>query len=45
VAVAAGKSHSVAIDTNGGLWAWGRNTEGQLGNGSTTSLLVPTQIP
>lgn len=38
----AGQGHSLAIDTDGKLWAWGYNTSGQLGLGNTTS---PVQIP
>jgi alpha-tubulin suppressor-like RCC1 family protein len=46
IAVAAGKYHSMAIDTNNKLWTWGRNAEGQLGTGNTTGpVLVPTLIP
>ena len=33
-AVAAGFEHSMAIKTDGSLWAWGRNSDGQLGNGA-----------
>lgn len=35
-AVAAGASHSLALQEDGTLWAWGGNSDGQLGNGSTT---------
>ncbi|XWS31128.1 hypothetical protein CRYUN_Cryun23aG0051000 [Craigia yunnanensis] len=31
VSISAGHYHSLAIDSRGGLWAWGRNQEGQLG--------------
>lgn len=34
--IAAGQSHSLAIDTNGNLYAWGINTDGELGTGSAT---------
>jgi alpha-tubulin suppressor-like RCC1 family protein len=37
-------NHSIAIKNNGTLWAWGYNFYGQLGNGTGTNLLVPTQI-
>jgi alpha-tubulin suppressor-like RCC1 family protein len=42
--VAAGTSHSAAIKDDGTLWAWGRNTEGQLGDGTTDDRTIPTQI-
>jgi alpha-tubulin suppressor-like RCC1 family protein len=35
--VSAGFTHSLAVTTNGELWAWGGNTVGQLGRGNTTS--------
>lgn len=36
--------HTLAIKTNGTLWAWGANTYGQLGDGTTTQQLSPVQI-
>lgn len=42
--VAAGELHSLAIDEDGNLWAWGRNYEGQLGNGTVTNSTTPIQI-
>jgi hypothetical protein len=42
-AVSAGGSHTVAIRTDGTLWAWGRNNFGQLGDG-TTFRTTPIQI-
>ncbi|MGI6487478.1 MAG: fibronectin type III domain-containing protein [Syntrophothermaceae bacterium] len=33
--VSAGKNHTLFIDQDGQVWAWGQNTFGQLGNGST----------
>ena len=41
--VGAGDDHSLALKSNGTLWAWGRNDYGQLGNGTTTMSDVPTQ--
>lgn len=39
-----GYAHTVAIDTNGGTWAWGRNDKGQFGNGTTTNSPAPIQV-
>ncbi|OIV94804.1 hypothetical protein TanjilG_22001 [Lupinus angustifolius] len=36
VSVAAGHYHSLAVTSNGHLWAWGRNNEAQLGRGPTS---------
>jgi alpha-tubulin suppressor-like RCC1 family protein len=35
---------SVAILTNGAVWAWGNNDRGQLGNGTRTSSDVPVHV-
>lgn len=35
--IASGNLHSIAIDKNGKLWAWGSTIAGQLGNNSTTA--------
>ncbi len=43
--VAIGASHQVALDTNGGVWAWGDNSFGQLGIAGISSSSVPLQIP
>jgi alpha-tubulin suppressor-like RCC1 family protein len=42
--IAAGGSHTVAIDKNGRAWAWGLNTTGQLGDNSTTLKLTPVSV-
>jgi alpha-tubulin suppressor-like RCC1 family protein len=36
-------NHSLAV-RNGGVFAWGGNADGQLGDGTTTSQLTPEQI-
>ena len=36
VAVAAGESHSIALNGDGTVWTWGQNNFGQLGDGSAT---------
>ncbi len=43
--VAAGHAHSLALRNDGTVWAWGDNTYGQLGDGTTTSSPVPVQVP
>ncbi len=42
--VAAGFAHTVAIKTDGTLWAWGYNEYGQLGDGTWEDKNTPTQI-
>lgn len=43
--MSAGQFHTVAIKTDGTLWAWGYNFSGQLGDGTYTSPeLSPEQI-
>lgn len=42
--VSAGGNHTLAIDGNGGLWAWGRNEFGQIGDGTSTTRSAPVVI-
>jgi alpha-tubulin suppressor-like RCC1 family protein len=44
VSVHAGGNHSLALDDQGRLWAWGRNDHGALGDGTTTDRLSPVQV-
>ncbi len=44
IAVSAGNSHSLALCTDGTVYAWGSNSEGQLGNTSLTNSLVPVAV-
>ncbi|MCX7175870.1 MAG: hypothetical protein NT159_18480 [Proteobacteria bacterium] len=47
-AIAGGKApetgFTVAIKSDGSLWAWGDNTYGQLGTGTNTATLTPVQV-
>ncbi|MCR2806297.1 RCC1 domain-containing protein [Paenibacillus soyae] len=44
VAIAAGYSHSLALKSDGTVWAWGHNSSGQLGDASTTNRFTPVQV-
>ncbi len=44
VAVAAGGDAAYALGSGGTLWAWGANTYGQLGNGSTAGSDLPVKV-
>ncbi|MEP2776553.1 MAG: choice-of-anchor D domain-containing protein [Luteolibacter sp.] len=43
-AIAGGANHSLALCTDGTLAAWGRNSEGQLGDNSTTQRNAPVAV-
>jgi alpha-tubulin suppressor-like RCC1 family protein len=42
--VAAGDYHSLGIRADGSLWAWGKNSDGQLGRGDTKGRNEPVRV-
>jgi alpha-tubulin suppressor-like RCC1 family protein len=44
--VSAGWKHTVALKSDGTVWAWGRNDRGEVGNGITTTkgITMPAQV-
>ena len=44
VAPAVGSVHSCALASDGGVWCWGGNANGQLGSGDRTSRPEPRQV-
>ncbi len=45
-AMAGGYFHTLALKSDGTVWAWGRDNEGQLGNGASNSpSTTPVQVP
>ncbi|GMT48114.1 MAG: hypothetical protein IEMM0007_1680 [bacterium] len=44
VAVAGGAYHSIELKSDGTVWAWGRNSDGQLGDGTTIDSPAPIQV-
>ncbi|MZG88400.1 RCC1 repeat-containing protein, partial [Staphylococcus aureus] len=44
IAIAGGVYHTIALKSDGTVWAWGYNGYGQLGDGSTTNRSTPVQV-
>ena len=44
IAISAGGAHSMAKKADGTIWAWGKNENGQLGNGASADSSVPVQV-
>jgi len=44
VSISQGTQHVLALDTEHRLWAWGRNANGQIGNGSTGGTSTPVMV-
>lgn len=42
--IAAGDDHTLARTKNGTVWAWGNNTSGALGDGTTTDRSIPAKV-
>jgi RHS repeat-associated protein len=44
ISVAAGGCHTLALDSKGQLWGFGTNSNGQVGNGSTSAVGAPVKV-
>ena len=42
--MASGYSHSLSLDREGNVWAWGRNNNRQLGDGTNTDRNAPVSV-
>jgi alpha-tubulin suppressor-like RCC1 family protein len=43
-AIAGGTDHALAVEADGSVWAWGGNTNGQLGDGTTNWSTTPVEV-
>ena len=44
VQIGTGRLHTLAIESNGTIWAWGDNDFGQLGDGTRVNRLGPVRV-
>jgi hypothetical protein len=44
ISISDGRIHNLALKSDGTLWAWGDNSYGQLGDGTTTQRNSPVQV-
>ena len=44
VAASGGGGHVVAVKSDGTVWTWGYNSDGQLGDGTTVERHIPVQV-
>lgn len=42
--ITSNNANTVALDTDGNVWTWGKNSSGQLGNGTTTDNDTPQKV-
>jgi alpha-tubulin suppressor-like RCC1 family protein len=42
--VSAGANHSLGVRTNGSAWSWGNNSQGRLGDNTTTNASSPVSV-
>lgn len=43
MAISAGSNHTLALKSDGSVWAWGSNSAGQIGDGTSIGRLTPKQ--
>jgi alpha-tubulin suppressor-like RCC1 family protein len=44
IKIAGGRWHTIALKSDGTVWTWGYNGDGELGDGTTTTRLNPVQV-
>ncbi|WP_045576395.1 RCC1 domain-containing protein, partial [Desulfosporosinus sp. I2] len=42
--IAGGAGHTIALKSDGTVWSWGLNTDGQLGDGTIITRYTPVQV-